>query len=278
MNSQRAISIAFASAHPMDVAEHHDQTSVEELVDYFGEIPPEIAAQTISYMSLLVASKCLERMKESLAVSIISHLSLEISALLLRRIDSARQMVIRKNLPVSVRQSLDMLLKFPENTAGALMNPQVITIFEDLTVKEAIKFIIRYPLHVYFYLPVITRDQHLVGLTDMRHLMLSKPEALVSAIAQSDVGRLSPSSSREAILVHPDWRIYHELPVVDENGIFMGMIGYQTIRRLEYEIASVVQKATTADVGRALGELYWIGISGFLKGAFTMVNPDKKNK
>jgi len=278
MNSQRAISIAFASAHPMDVAEHLDQTSVEELVDYFGEIPPEIAAQTISYMSLLVASKCLERMKESLAVSIISHLSLEISALLLRRIDSARQMVIRKNLPVSVRQSLDMLLKFPENTAGALMNPQVITIFEDLTVKEAIKFIIRYPLHVYFYLPVITRDQHLVGLTDMRHLMLSKPEALVSAIAQSDVGRLSPSSSREAILVHPDWRIYHELPVVDENGIFMGMIGYQTIRRLEYEIASVVQKATTADVGRALGELYWIGISGFLKGAFTMVNPDKKNK
>jgi magnesium transporter len=276
MDSQRLLSIAFTTAHPADVAENLDQLSVEDVVDYLGEIPPDIAAQTISFMSPVVASKCLEGMKSTLAVSIISYLSLEISALLLRRIDTPRQVEVLKILPDSLKQSLELLLKYPEDSAGALMNPQVITIFEDLTVKEAIKFIIRHPRHVYFHLPVITRDQLLVGLTDMRHLMLSKPEELVSSITHSDVGRLSPNSSREAILVHPDWRIYHELPVVDENGIFMGLIGYQTIRRLEYEIGSASQAVSTVDAGRALGELYWIGLSAFLKGAFTMVNPDKK--
>jgi len=81
--------------------------------------------------------------------------------------------------------------------------------------------------------------------------------------------------SREAMLVYPDWQIYHDLPVVNENGIFLGIVDYRTIRRLENELRTG-KTGIQHDTGKALGELYWLGLSAFFKGAASAVNPDKQ--
>lgn len=108
--------------------------------------------------------------------------------------------------------------------------------------------------------------------------MLSEPEASVYSVMQTGIGQFSPNSNREAILAHPDWRTYHDLPVVDETGRFLGVIDYQTIRRLESDIKESIRPRSAYDTGKALGELYWIGMSAFIRGATTVVSPDKGPK
>jgi hypothetical protein len=90
------------------------------------------------------------------------------------------------------------------------------------------------------------------------------------------IGKLVPNANSETILAHPDWRIYHELPVVDQAGVFLGLISYQVVRRLEEEVHENARSTPLSDAGKALGELYWVGMSAFLKGAASVMKPEKK--
>ena len=51
------------------------------------------------------------------------------------------------------------------------------------------------------------------------------------------------------------------------KGIFLGAIDYQTIRRLEQETFKELHKSPLNETATAMGELFWVGLSGLLKGA-----------
>ena len=158
------------------------------------------------------------------------------------------------------------------------MDPQIFTLLDDITVEEALELIRKHPEQVFYHIPVIDREHALLGLISIRKIMLSQPDALISSVMDTGVGQLSPWSNREAILAHPGWRIYHDLPVVDENGVFLGIISYQMVRRLEDEIRGTKRTGPAHDAGKALGELYWIGMSAFFKGATSVANLDEKSQ
>ena len=67
--------------------------------------------------------------------------------------------------------------------------------------------------------------------------------------------------------MNPGWREFHTLPVVDEKGIFLGAIDYRTIRRLEQDIIKPAHHSPLNETAAAMGELFWVGLSGFVKGA-----------
>jgi hypothetical protein len=60
--------------------------------------------------------------------------------------------------------------------------------------------------------------------------------------------------------------------VVDEKGVFLGAIDYQTIRRLEQEIIKPPQQSPLNETTAAMGELFWVGFSGLVKGAATAIS------
>jgi len=132
------------------------------------------------------------------------------------------------------------------------------------------------PKHLYYHIPVTDRVHHFLGMTDTRELMLAEADRHVSALTPAGLGQLAPTLSKQGILSHPEWQLDHELPVVDENGVFLGVIDYQTLRRLEIEVQAERVGGSVDAAGKVLGELYWIGLSAFFKGATSIVNLDRK--
>lgn len=277
MNSVQLLSQAFAKAHAIDAAKILEKLPVEETAQFLTEITPELAANIAKLMAPLTASKCLNGIDASRAATILTKLPLDVIAILLRRIDEPKRLEILQNLSGEVVSRLNLLLKFSANTAGALMDPQVFTLSDDSTVKEALKLILKNPRFVLHHIPVLNRQYKFVGLIKyVRELMLTEPEALISSVMHTDVGYLSPTSSRDAVFAHPGWQVYHELPVIDEKGVFLGVVSYQTILGLENETRVSARPGHIQDAGKALGELYWIGMSAFFKGATSLVNTEKK--
>ncbi|MGB5889455.1 MAG: CBS domain-containing protein, partial [Thermoanaerobaculia bacterium] len=67
-------------------------------------------------------------------------------------------------------------LTYGDDTAGRLMVPEYVALSEDKTVGDAIAFIQQTTeLDNVFYLYVVDRDGHLVGVTSLRQLLLSPP-------------------------------------------------------------------------------------------------------
>ena len=110
--------------------------------------------------------------------------------------------------------------------AGALMDPDVLAVPDDLTMGDAHALVARVDhLHSY-YVYVVNRDQRLVGMLDLWDLMLT-PTTRVGEVMRSQVPRIAASSGRGVLMAHPGWADVHALAVVDGAGRLVGAIRHR---------------------------------------------------
>jgi Mg/Co/Ni transporter MgtE len=152
------------------------------------------------------------------------------------------------------------------------MDPQALALPEDLAASEALARIRRAPRNALYYLYVVDRDGHLVGVINLRELMLAAPETLLSATMARNVACLSARADLVVIVAHPGWRHFHALPVVESDETFVGVIRYETLRRLE-DAANRQPASEAASTVANLGELCWIGFGGILAGLAGAISP-----
>ena len=265
MDSDLLIASRFIDTHPVDAARILETMPIEDTADFLKQVSPRLAAAVMGLMDSMTAARCLEWMRTKQAAGILANLRLEIASLLLRRSDERTKEAILGSVPREVSEPLRSVLDFPEGTAGSLMDPRVFTIFEDGYVKEALKHMRKRPQHLIYYVYVLNRDQVFTGYTNLRELMLAEPNAQIASVMHTDMRHLSPKLNRTAILEHPDWHRFHTLPVVNGKGVFLGALGYQTLRRLEHEENQGPRAESTTEAGTALAELYRIGVVGLVK-------------
>ena len=265
MDSDLLISSRFIDEHPVDAARILERLPIEDSAAFLKEVSPRLAAAVMGLMDSMTAARYLEWMGAKQAAAILGNLRLEIASLVLRRSDERTKEAILGSVPREVAEPLRSVLDFSEGTAGSLMDPQVFTLFEDSYVKEALKHMRKRPEHLIYYVYVLNRDQVFKGYTNLRELMLADPNALIASVMRTDMGHLSPKLNRTAILEHPDWQRFHVLPVVNGKGVFLGALGYRTLRRLEHEENQRPMAESGRDAGTALAELYRIGVVGLLK-------------
>jgi magnesium transporter len=265
MDSDLLIASGFVEAHPVEAAKILEQLPTEDTAAFLETLSPLTAAAVTDRMDSMTAAQCLDRMRVNRAAGIVGRLPLGMSSLLLRRSEERTREAVLEAMPREVAGPLRAVLEYPEGTAGSLMDPRVFTLFEDGYAREAVKRLRKRPQHLIYYVYVLDRDQVFRGYTDLRELMLAAPNAQISSVMQTDMGQLSPRLNRAAILEHPDWHRFHALPIVDEKGVFLGALGYQTLRRLEQEEKQTPLGASGAEAGTALAELYRIGVAGLLK-------------
>jgi magnesium transporter len=278
VRTEQFLALEFTLAHPLEAADLLAKLSTEDRLQFFEENPPELAARLFQLMDPSTVADDLENTSDARASGIISQLPLEIASVLLRRLKEEKRSTILTGLPDPFKEKLSILLRFPENSAGALMDPQVLTFFQDSTVKEAVDQISTRPKYVLFYVPVVDRQQKLAGVVSIQELMLAPPTASLKSILEAGVPVLSPSSDFDTITSHPGWKIYHDLPVVDRNDVFLGVLTHRVLRQLAAEREPSGHSAHLIDAGKALGELYWLGISALAKGASSLVGSDRNKK
>ncbi|MDA0748221.1 MAG: CBS domain-containing protein [bacterium] len=262
MNTARTVSYAFIQAHPDPAARILEGLPPEETVMFLKEMPSSLAVEIVQRMDLTTASDCLKMLEPTQSAELIAQIPMDLVTIMLRRMDAQQSEPILNALPDETAESLRLLLSYPEGTAGALMDSGIFTLPNDLTVEEALRRIREKPQHTMYYLYILNRNKALVGVLNIRELMLARPKERISSIMRTNVVHLLVRADHQSILAHPGWMEVHALPVVDDAGLFAGAIRYETLRRIEKESQHFGGARTAA---AALGELYRIGLTGLLK-------------
>ena len=275
MDTQKLLAQNFAEGHPSDAALILERLSAEEAAAYLEELPPRLAADVVQKMVASTAGECIAQLSPQRFGQIISALPLDTSAGLLRRLDAERRERLLNQAPSNISTLLGRLLRYPENSAGALMDPRALALPEDITVTEALARIRRAPRHALYYLYVIDREQKLVGVLNLRELMLAAPRDFLSAAMRREVTSLTALSDRAAIIEHPGWRDVHALPVIGDRGVLLGVLRYETLRRLEGETQLPTPAGGALSAVLTLGELCWVSLAGVLTDLTTSVGPQK---
>lgn len=261
MDARRRLAETFLESHPEDAGRILERLPAEEPTALLGELSPRVAAAVVHRMAGASAAETLGRLPAAAAV--LAELPLDAAATLLRRLDPALRVIILGEMPADVATPLGLVLRYPERTAGALMDPRVLALPADLSAGEALARIRRAPRHALYYVYIVHRTQVLAGVLNLRELMLAPAKVPLAAAMRPVVASIPPGADAQRILAHPGWRVYHALPVVTEGGVFLGAIRYETVRRLEGD-AAATRPAAALDALLSMGELCWIGMAGLL--------------
>lgn len=264
METEKRLAQNFTEEHPADAALILERLSTDEAAAYIEQLPARLAAAVLQKMASSIAAECIARLSPQRFGQIVSVLPLDVAAALLRRLAAERQERLVQQAPGDIEPLLARLLHYPENCAGALMDPRVLALPEDITVGEALGRVRRTPRHALYYLYVIDREQKLVGVLNLRELMLAAPRDTLAAAMHSEILSITALSDRAAIIAHPGWRHVHTLPVVDDHEVFLGALRYETLRRIEGETKSAPPAADALDTILTFGELCWVGLASVL--------------
>ncbi len=266
MNATLLVCEAFMRKHPNAAARLLENYSSRQLSELFEQVSEESAAPTIEYLSADRGADCLAVMDPKAAARLLAALHTDFQIAILRVSKPADRESLLEALGDEISGPLQIMLRYPEGTVGELMDAFVFTVPDDVTVQETLKRARAASLEVPFYVYVLDRKQRLMGVASLKNLIRAKRAEPVSSLMNRDVVALNPLAPKTEMVKSPYWRSFHTLPVTEEDGVFLGVVRYETISRLREELGPESSNEHILDTALALGELYWVGLAGVIDG------------
>ena len=265
MRADLSVATRFVADHPEEAALVLEQLSFADGAALLAELDAAHGARLVARLSAALAVDCLRSLPDRLVAGVLDELPIDFGARILMRASAETRETWLAALSVERAEFLRRKLRYPPGTAGALVDPLVLALPEDLSVAEAQKQLRRSADRAYYYLYVVDRDQRLVGALDIRELMLAETKATLGVVMHRDIQSVPAHADLATVMVHPAWRDLDALPVVDAGGVFFGIIRHRMMRQIagranDQEVQPMVRTLVS------LGELYWTGLSAFLAG------------
>ena len=270
MIAEDRLARAFLESHPQRAAMSLEQMPVAQAAGVLRAVPARSAATVLCEMTVPYASNCLKQLAPGEAAAIVAELTIDDAAGIVRALEPERRDALLAALAAEVRDPISRVLPYPEGTAGAVMDPSVFRLPDDVLVADARVRLGRAARELLYYVYVVDREHRLVGVLDIAELMLARARDPVSASMHRDVGRLSVWMPVALVREHAGWQHYHAMPVVDDEGRLLGAVRYQTLRRLEREASDRGPDPARLTTG-ALAELFEVGTTGLVAGVAGVV-------
>jgi magnesium transporter len=258
-----ALALGLIQSHPDEAARVVEDLPTEAAAGVLREVPREAARELLSRIAAHALDALLPCLESERLAEMLDGIGTDTAARIMRRLPGSRQEEVLTGLPRRRAASLRVLLRHPEDTAGALLDPDVLALSAELSAAEALDQVRAHPERARYNLYVTDAEQRLVGALNLRELLLAPPDARLLSVMLPATHRLPAHADRHRIVAHPGWRDVHALPVVDASGAYLGAIRYHTLRRIERELARADSSAGAT--ARALGELYATGASSLLQ-------------
>ena len=256
---------AFVEAHAARAAIVLERMPLARASAVLRTMPARSSTSVLAAMTPPFAAGVLAHFDGEDAAPLVQAMPMDDAAAVLRALPREQRAPLLAALSAEARGPLERALHYPDGTAGAVMDPSVLHLPDEILVAEAQTRIRRATRELLYYLYVVDRDHRLVGVLDIPELMAARPRDPVSAAMHRQVDRLSAWTPTSIVREHRGWFDYHAMPVVDEQDRLVGAIRYQALRRLEREAA--VEGPDPAELTTsALGELFRLATTGLVAG------------
>jgi magnesium transporter len=124
------------------------------------------------------------------------------------------------------RERLEQVLSYDEDTAGRLMNPDVVTVRADTTVDVVLRYLRlrgELPDHT-DHLYVVNRRHQLMGWVAIQDLVTSDPSTPINKLIDEELESIHVDESNENVAREFSDNDWVSAPVVDEGNVLLGRI------------------------------------------------------
>lgn len=234
--------------HADDIAELLESLDEEDKSKLFRLLDVETASDVIMELNEISRELIIEDMSSREISEIVDDMPSDDAADLIGDLPREQAQEVLKHLDQEKSEDVQMLLEYPEDTAGGIMQTELISIGETSTVTEAIEKIRSYSETVEDFHNVFVTDQNrkLVGVLPLRKLILSKPETRLSSIMNRTPIYVAAEMDQEEVAATVRKYDLVSLPVVDSSMRLLGRI-------MVDDVIDVIQEEDSEDIFRMAG-------------------------
>jgi magnesium transporter len=276
--SINTIALYLLSEHPKDAARALEQFEPEALAEYLDTVPVNTAANIAQFMVPSIAVSALKNMPIDKSTKIVMQLGVERGALLLQRMSGNIRLDFVSRMSPVFANMIRLVLRYPVGTVGQAMNPNVLTVQEDLTVAEVLRVIKNSAEILHNDIYIIDHKQHLVGQVAVRQLLVSASDLKMKKMMKMSVRSLAARVNLKSIKNLPEWHSHESFPVVDHKGVFLGVLDRAALNESMNINTRDEAEPELAGTALAVAELFWDACANMIIPNQTLSSRDNKNE
>lgn len=217
---------AFQHMEPVDIAEILAEVPDESQVVLFRILPKDLAADTFAEMEPEEQQKLLENFTDQEVKDVLAEMNTDDAVDMLEEMPANVVRRVLAKVGPEDRKDINALLKYPEDSAGAVMTTEFVRLRPDMTIMEAIRWIQAHgdDREDVYTCYVSDTSQRLLGVITVREMLLCKRNAVVSDLMEKDVISVHTTEDREAAAKLFDRYNFTTLPVLDAEDRLVGII------------------------------------------------------
>ena len=235
--------------HAADLTDIFSELNPKERLACFKQLDEEKAADLLEYLPPQLQVELLGEVDEEYASRLIAKMPHDEAADVLGDMEDDDTESYLDKLPHKFSSEVRELLTYNEESAGGIMNPLVLTVSTDMDV-EGVLNTIRVKAEKdnmdLYYVYVVDKQNHLMGVVSLRKLLTSPVHQKVVDIMTRDIVKLHVDDLQDYIADEFMKYQFNALPVVDLYNRLKGIVTWD-------DAQDIVEEETTDEIYTSSG-------------------------
>ena len=230
--------------NPSDIAAVFDGLDEDRIPLLFRLLPKELAAETFVEMEPEAQELLIQGFSDNELKEVIDELYVDDAADLIEEMPANVVKRILRQADPEMRNTLNQIMRYPENSAGSIMTTEYVSLRPDMTVGEAILRIRRQGVdkETIYTCYVTAKDRMLIGLVTVKDLLLAEDdETRIEDIMLTNLIFVTTQTDQEEVAQMLSKYNFLALPVVDGEARMVGIITFD-------DAMDVIEEETTEDM------------------------------
>ncbi|MBI5327435.1 MAG: magnesium transporter [Deltaproteobacteria bacterium] len=212
--------------HPSDIAKLLANLEEEETIYTFGLLEPQMASAVLLEVDEHIREKLIASISRTELTEIVDEMATDDAADVIAELPQEEAKTVLEGIGWEESAEVQKLLKYPEDTAGGIMQTELVMVNEDATIQETIEQVRTKSeeisnIHNVF---VVDDSIRLVGIVPLEKLIFARPHLPVKDIMNNKPLKVLADTDQEEVA-----RIFQKydavtLPVVDKDEKLLGRI------------------------------------------------------
>ncbi len=217
-----------ATMNPSDIAGLFTGLEEKQIPLLFRMLSKEQAAETFVEMEPDAQELLIRGFSDNELKAVMDELYADDAADLAEEMPANVVKRILRQVTPEMRNTINQILRYPENSAGSIMTTEYVTLRPEMTVEESILRIRRQGVDKEtIYTCYVTRDRVLVGLVTVKDLLLcDDDEKKISDIMVTNLISVTTLTDQEEVARMLSKYNFLALPVVDGENRMVGIVTF----------------------------------------------------
>jgi len=244
---EEALTIFLRLVRPEDIAEWLDLLSADDRQNIVSALDHESAGTVLTDTTASIRAELVDEIEPERLARIAEALPADEAADLIGELEVEETEEVLHHISTEDEEVLRQLLTYPEDTAGGIMNPDVVALQPDETVDDAIHFLRSVaedtPIAAVY---VVDEEHRLLGFVRLRRMVTARPAALLGDIMSTDVISVHVETDQEKVADIVEKYDFTAIPVVDTDNRLAGVVTVD-------DILGVIEEEATEDIYKMAG-------------------------